>query len=181
MDRTIEIQVPLPFPPELVWKALTDAESLGAWLMENDIQAQVGHQFTFRMAPQRGWDGITYCEVTELESQKTIAYTYRGSATGEKTLSCAGIKSETVTSAGKGIFTELDTVVRFTLREKRDANGDVQTILHLEHRGFTGLKLVLVSYIMGYGWKKSVLPRLPLVLERLANASPLASVSTDQC
>ncbi len=54
------------------------------------------------------------------------------------------------------MFAELDTVLSFTLIAKPDGG----TTLKLDHTGFKGFKLVLVSFIMGMGWKKSVLPRL---------------------
>ncbi|MHB8929246.1 MAG: hypothetical protein ACYC4T_03800 [Melioribacteraceae bacterium] len=53
--------------------------------MANDIKPELNHYFTFRMTPQKGWDGITHCEVTAIEPLRHIAYTYRGEATGEKT------------------------------------------------------------------------------------------------
>ena len=43
-----------PHPPDKVWRALTDPELLGAWLMPNDFQARVGHRFTFRTDPVQG-------------------------------------------------------------------------------------------------------------------------------
>jgi len=64
---------------------LTDAKLLGSWFMANDIKPELNHYFTFRMTPQKGWDGITHCEVTAIEPLRHIAYTYRGEATGEKT------------------------------------------------------------------------------------------------
>lgn len=36
--------------------------------------------------------------------------------------------------------------------------------VRMEHSGFAGLKLVLVSFIMEMGWKRSVLPRLGKLL-----------------
>ena len=61
MTRTIKLKIVLPYPPEKVWLALTDPKLLSSWFMENDIEAKQGHYFTFRMAPQKGWDGITHC------------------------------------------------------------------------------------------------------------------------
>jgi uncharacterized protein YndB with AHSA1/START domain len=57
-----------PHPPEKVWRALTDPELLASWLMLNDFEPRVGHQFTFRTdpVPAHGFDGIVRCEVLEL-------------------------------------------------------------------------------------------------------------------
>lgn len=164
MTRTIKLKTVLPYPPEKVWLALTDAKLLGKWFMENDIEPKPGHDFTFRMAPQKGWDGITYCEITAVEPQKYISYTYRGEATGEKALACAGIHSDKADKLTKSIFTRLDTVLSFSL-----SPTCVGTILSMQQSGYKGLKLVLISLIMHMGWKKQLRKKLPKVLEQMMN------------
>jgi len=164
MTRTIKLKTVLPYTEEKVWKALTDSKLLGIWFMENNIEPMQGHYFTFRMKPQKGWDGVTHCEITEIEPPRHIAYTYRGEATGEKALACAGIHSDTADKLTKGIFTRLDTVLSFTLEPT--CGG---TILHLEHSGYKGLKLVVISFIMQFGWKKQLTKKLPKVLEKMAD------------
>jgi len=154
----------LPYPQEKVWQALTEPEWLGSWFMENDIEPTQGHYFTFRMKPQKGWDGITHCEVISVEPQKSIAFTYRGEATGEKALACAGVHSDTADKLTKGIFAKLDTVLSFRLEPT--CGG---TILSMEHSGYKGMKLVIISFIMQMGWKKQLRKRLPKVLERMIN------------
>lgn len=169
MERNIRIQRLLPHPVARVWRALTDASVLSSWLMPNDFVPLVGHQFTFSMKAQRGWDGLTHCEVIELDPPALVAYSYRGKASCEKTLSCAGIQSEKAKAAVKGIFTELDTVLRFRLSPEVACDGTEKTRLTLEHTGYRGLKLILVSYVMGAGWKKILDRRLPAALARMAN------------
>lgn len=164
MTRTIKLKTELPYTPNKVWQALTDPKLLGSWFMENDIQPTEGHYFTFRMKPQKGWDGITHCEIISVEPQKHVAYTYRGEATGEKALACAGIHSETADKLTKGIFTKLDTVLSFTLEP---ANSG--TILTMEHSGYKGLKLVIISLIMQMGWKKQLRKKLPKVLKQMTD------------
>lgn len=163
MQRTIKIKQCFPYPVEQVWKALTDPMLLGKWFMENNLQPALGHEFTFRMAPQKGWDGITYCKIVELQPMEKIAYTYCGTATGEKALACANIHSGKADAIGKGIFTTLDTKLKFTL--STTCGG---TCLAMEHSGYKGLKLVIVSLVMGMGWKKQLRKRLPLVLEQIS-------------
>jgi uncharacterized protein YndB with AHSA1/START domain len=160
LARTVRIVRRYAQPRAQVWRALTDAEQLGRWFMPNDFQPELERDFTFRMKPQRGWDGVTWCRVLELEPERRLAYSYRGQATGEKTLACAGVRSETAKQAARGIFTELDTVLRFTLDDEPGGG----TRLTLEHAGFAGLKLVLVSLVMGMGYRRSVLPRLARLL-----------------
>jgi uncharacterized protein YndB with AHSA1/START domain len=164
MERTIRLERLLPYPHEQVWEALTNQRVLASWLMENDFVPKLGQEFTFHMKPQRGWDGLTYCEVIELEAGKRVAYTYRGEATGEKTLACAGIHSRKVDKVGKNIFTQLDTVLRFTLTPEIGCDGKESTQLVMEHSGFKGIKLMVVSLVMGYGWNK-ILRRLSAVLD----------------
>jgi len=168
MQRTIRLNSFLPYPADQVWQALTDSGLLGKWFMKNDIQPQLGYEFTFNMAPQKGWDGITHCRITELDPLKHIAYTYRGEASGEKALACAGIHSDTADKITKGIFTQLDTVLSFTLSPT--CGG---TMLLMEHSGYKGLKLVIVSLIMGMGWKKQIRKKLPAVLEKLSKEEPV--------
>ena len=166
MTRTIKMKTVLPHSPEKVWAALTNAKLLGKWFMENNIEPEVGHYFTFRMAPQKGWNGITHCEVLTVEPQKRIAYTYCGEATGEKALACAGIHSDAADKISKGIFAKLDTLLSFQLEPT--CGG---TILAMEHSGYKGLKLVLVSFIMQIGWKKQLRKKLPKLLEQMENES----------
>ena len=162
MTRTIRLKTVLPYPQEKVWQALTDAKLLGSWFMENNIEPVQGHYFTFRMKPQKGWDGITHCEIIAIEPGKHIAYTYRGEATGEKALACAGIHSSTADKLTKGIFTKLDTVLSFTLEPT--CGG---TILSMEQSGYKGLKVVIISLVMQMGWKKQLRTKLPKVLEQM--------------
>jgi uncharacterized protein YndB with AHSA1/START domain len=164
MTRTIKLKTVLPYSQEKVWQALTEPTLLGSWFMENNIKPTQGHYFTFRMKPQKGWDGITHCEILAVEPQKHIAYTYCGQATGEKALACAGIHSDAADKLTKGIFTKLDTVLSFTLEPT--CGG---TILSMEHSGYKGLKLSVVSLIMQMGWKKQLRKKLPKVLERMTN------------
>jgi uncharacterized protein YndB with AHSA1/START domain len=162
MKRTIRIKTVLPYAQDKVWQALTDPKWLSTWFMENNIEPVKGHYFTFKMKPQKGWDGITHCEIIEVEPKKFISYTYKGEATGEKALACAGIHSETADKLTKGIFTRLDTVLSFRLEPTSDG-----TILFMEHSGYKGLKLVIISLIMQMGWKKQLRKKLPKVLEKM--------------
>jgi uncharacterized protein YndB with AHSA1/START domain len=57
----------------------------------------------------------------------------------------------------------IDTVVRFRLEPT--AAG---TRLHFEQTGFTGLRGVMVSFLLGHGFKKMYGQLLPVVLDRLA-------------
>ena len=62
----------LPFPPEKVWRALTQQHLIEEWLMKNDFQAVVGHKFNLR----GDWGGVLACEVLALEPHKTLSYSW---------------------------------------------------------------------------------------------------------
>lgn len=141
MKRDLRLERVFPQPPERVWRALTDRRAIAAWLMDNDFEPVVGHRFTFRAKPQPGWDGVTYCEVIEVDPPRRLAYTWRGGAGDDKPPT-------------------LDTIVRFTVVP--EGTG---TRLILEHTGFSGLKSVLVSFMMKAGWKKMLAKRFGPAIE----------------
>lgn len=166
-DRTILLEQHLDQPAERVWDAVIQPRLIGAWFMrvpdaEGAELGPVGARFRFRMPPQRGWDGVTHCEVLAIEAGRSVSMAYRGRASAEKTLSCAGVDSRAADAALGGIFTDLDTVLTFTVTP--EAGGSRLT---LRHAGFTGLKAWIVSFVMGAGWGR-VLRRLPPVLAAVA-------------
>ena len=55
----------------------------------------------------------------------------------------------------------IDTVLTITLRTVAEG-----TALKLEHSGFRGFKPVMISFLMGSGWKNIVRKHLPAVLEK---------------
>jgi uncharacterized protein YndB with AHSA1/START domain len=65
-------------PIQRVWAALTSAEALAAWLMPNDFEPTVGHEFTFRTDPAPGFDGIVHCRVLELVEPTRMVWGWRG-------------------------------------------------------------------------------------------------------
>jgi uncharacterized protein YndB with AHSA1/START domain len=121
--RTINIDYDFAYPPEKVWRALTEPALLGRWLMQNDFRPEVGRHFTFRTEPvvAAGFDGIIHCEVLAVEPGKRLSYTWRGG--------------------------QLDTVLTWTLTAK--AGG---TLLHLEHAGFGPADEMAFAGI-SHGWE----------------------------
>ncbi|WP_020673393.1 SRPBCC family protein [Amycolatopsis nigrescens] len=62
-------------PPRKVWRALTEPELLGRWLMPNDIKPVVGHRFHFQAEakPAAGFaGGPVQCEVLEVQEQRLL-------------------------------------------------------------------------------------------------------------
>jgi uncharacterized protein YndB with AHSA1/START domain len=134
--HAIHQEYDLPYPPAKVWRALTDPELLGQWLMSTDMDAAVGNSFTFRMEPSQWWDGIVHCEVLELEQEKRLSYTWR-----------SGPESS-----------PLDTVVTWTLTPTGQG-----TRLSLEHTGFVP-KNKFAFQGAEQGWQRNVGERLRQVL-----------------
>jgi uncharacterized protein YndB with AHSA1/START domain len=140
----IVIEMVYPHPIERVWRALTSREALAAWLMPNDFEPRLGHQFTFRAAPQEGWNGMVHCQVTALDAPHRVAYTWLG---------------------GDGL---LDTLVTFRLEPTGEGKG---TRLRLEHTGFAagGPAGLTIRDILASGWDSKLLrEQLPALLDQLA-------------
>jgi len=76
--RSIVVDYHLSAPPQKVWRALTEPKLLASWLMPNDINPKVGHQFTFKTAPAPGFDGIVHCKIIEVQPVSRLVYSWRG-------------------------------------------------------------------------------------------------------
>ena len=46
--RSVVVERDLPFPPEKLWRALTQPHLIEEWLMKNDFAPRVGHGFQLR-------------------------------------------------------------------------------------------------------------------------------------
>ena len=66
----------IPYPPEKIWRALTQPHLIAEWLMQNDFAPVVGRQFTLRMDPQPNWNGVIDCQVLVVEPNKTLSYAW---------------------------------------------------------------------------------------------------------
>jgi uncharacterized protein YndB with AHSA1/START domain len=68
---SIVVERDVPFPPEKIWRALTQPHLIEEWLMKNDFAPVVGHSFNFRA----DWGSVD-CRVLAVEPDKTVAYTW---------------------------------------------------------------------------------------------------------
>ena len=73
---SVVVERELPYPPEKIWRALTQPHLIEEWLMKNDFQPVVGHRFSLRMDPQPNWNGVIDCQVLVVERNKTLAYAW---------------------------------------------------------------------------------------------------------
>jgi len=69
--RSMFFERDIPYPPEKIWRALTQPHLIEQWLMKNDFQAAVGHKFELR-----GEWGNVDCQVREVEQNRTLSYTW---------------------------------------------------------------------------------------------------------
>lgn len=109
MTETLSVTVErdIPFPPEKIWRALTQPHLIQEWLMKNDFAPVIGHQFKLR----GDWGGVLDCEVLALEPNKSLSYTWN--------------------FAHSDAAYALQSVVTFTLTPTRTG-----TLLRVEQAGF---------------------------------------------
>jgi uncharacterized protein YndB with AHSA1/START domain len=138
--QSISVEYDLPYPPEKVWRALTESDLLAKWIMINDMRPLVGHSFTFRAEPTPWWDGIVNCVVLEIDLHKRLRYSWRSGPESSR----------------------LDTVVTWTLTPTPSGG----TRLALEHSGFLRANKFAFNGA-NEGWRHMVGERLGEVLAGL--------------
>jgi uncharacterized protein YndB with AHSA1/START domain len=104
---SVVVEREIPYPPEKIWRALTQPHLIAEWLMNNDFNAVVGHRFNLR----GDWGGVLDCEVLAVEPNKTLSYSWN--------------------FAHADAAFNLESVVTFTL-----APTDRGTRLRMEQSGF---------------------------------------------
>jgi uncharacterized protein YndB with AHSA1/START domain len=124
LGREFKVSRTLNAPLHVVWRALTDRELLSEWLMPNDFEPTVGHEFTLQTDPSPGFDGRVRAKVLELEPLRRMLWSWRGGP--------------------------IDTTVEFRVQSLSDS----QTRVDVTQRGFTGARAVVVGAILRFGWWK---------------------------
>jgi uncharacterized protein YndB with AHSA1/START domain len=74
--RSVVIEKELPYPPEKIWRALTQGSLMKEWLMDNDFQPVAGHKFNFRYPPMPNWNGLIDSEVLVVEPNRKLSYSW---------------------------------------------------------------------------------------------------------
>ncbi|KQU72872.1 polyketide cyclase [Aminobacter sp. DSM 101952] len=67
--RSVVVERDFPYPPEKLWRALTQPHLIAEWLMNNDFAAEAGRRFTL----SADW-GQVDCEVETVEENRALAY-----------------------------------------------------------------------------------------------------------
>lgn len=68
---SVVVEREMPYPPEKIWRALTQQDLIKEWLMENDFKLVVNNNFTL----SADW-GAVDCQVLAVEPNKTLSYTW---------------------------------------------------------------------------------------------------------
>jgi uncharacterized protein YndB with AHSA1/START domain len=68
---SVVVERELPFPPEKIWRALTQPHLIEEWLMKNDFKPTMDHRFTLR-----GDWGSVECQVMAVEPNKVLSYSW---------------------------------------------------------------------------------------------------------
>ena len=148
---SIVIDEVFPHKAEVLWKAITNGDLMGRWMMKpTGFEPVVGNRFTFQTTPAGKWDGFIRCEVLEVAPLERFAFAWRGGDEGNV-----------------GYGSKLDTVVTFTL-----GRTDTGTRLSLVHSGFLLPKNDTAYRNMSEGWKK-VVRRFETVAAETASAETL--------
>ncbi|UVK45851.1 SRPBCC domain-containing protein [Mesorhizobium sp. AR07] len=74
--RSVVVEREIPYPPEKIWRALTQPHLIEEWLMKNDFKPVTGHRFNLRKDPRPGVSIVVDCQVTAIEPNKTLSYTW---------------------------------------------------------------------------------------------------------
>lgn len=68
---SVVVEREMPYPPEKIWRALTQPHLIEAWLMKNDFKPAMDHRFSLR-----GDWGTADCRVVALKTNKSLSYTW---------------------------------------------------------------------------------------------------------
>lgn len=69
--RTVLVERELPYPPEQVWRALTQPNLIAEWLMQTDFTAVEGKRFTM----SADWGSVA-CKVRTIEPCRCLSYSW---------------------------------------------------------------------------------------------------------
>src|SRR6187402_328082 len=69
--QSVVVEREIAYPPEKIWRALTQPHLIEEWLMKSDFAPVVDHAFTFR-----GDWGSVDCRVLEVKPHSSLAYSW---------------------------------------------------------------------------------------------------------
>jgi uncharacterized protein YndB with AHSA1/START domain len=101
--RSVIVEREFAFPPEKLWRALTQPHLIEEWLMKNDFKPEVGHSFNLRGE----WGGVLDCKVIAVEPNKTLSYTW-DFANDDPAYSLKSVVTFTLTPTGTGTHLRME-------------------------------------------------------------------------
>lgn len=141
----IHVDEYLPHPPAAVWRALTEPPLIADWLMDNNFEPVVGHDYIMRgtPVPAVGFSGLVASRVLDLRDGRLLRISWRDAEAGN----------------------DLQSTVTWTL-----APEGTGTRLDLVHEGFDPAEPshAVAHRIMAGGWQGHLLTRLKETLGRIA-------------
>ena len=75
--RSVVVEREIAFPPEKIWRALTQPHLLEEWLMQNDFKPVAGHRFKLSREPKPDRRVVIDCQVLEVEPHRTLTYSWQ--------------------------------------------------------------------------------------------------------
>lgn len=77
MRFSLEFSETYPHPADAVWRALTDRDALGRWLMETDFVAERGRAFTMWCDDGAGGTDTYDCKVLDIDPPRRMVWSWR--------------------------------------------------------------------------------------------------------
>ncbi len=108
--RSVVVEREIAYPPEKIWRALTQPHLLAEWLMKNDFQPVMDHKFKF----SGDWGSVD-CQVMSIEPHKTLSYSWGGMGLGS-------VVTWTLTPTKTGTHLRMEQA-GFRLPEQKQAYG----------------------------------------------------------
>src|SRR5580698_4477073 len=93
---SVVVEREIAFPPEKIWRALTQPHLIAEWLMKSDFALAVGHEFKFTA----DWGSVD-CQVMEVEPHKTLSYSWGAFGLGT-------VVTWTLTATGAGTHLRME-------------------------------------------------------------------------
>jgi len=93
---SVVVEREIPYPPEKIWRALTQPQLIEEWLMKNDFKPIVDHRFNLRA----DW-GAVDCQVLAIEPNRTLSYTWAA-------YGLESVVTWTLTAAGTGTHLRME-------------------------------------------------------------------------
>ena len=124
--RSVVVEREVAYPPEKIWRALTQPHLIEEWLMKNDFKPVVGDRFSLRA----DW-GAVDCQVLAVEPNRTLSYTWAA-------YGLESVVTWTLTPTGTGSLLRMEQS-----GFSRDQKQAYQGATYGWQRFFTGLEQVL--------------------------------------